>query len=52
MTGTVLMPAMLSAKLFVEAAKVGGFAFTAGLKSAVTSLPERKRTSERWTDRQ
>jgi len=46
------MPAVLSAKLFVEAAKVGGSAFTVGLKSAMSSVvenkdPEKRRRSQR-----
>jgi hypothetical protein len=38
--GDVLMPAVLSTKLFFEAAKVGGSAFAVGLKSAVSSVAE------------
>lgn len=38
--GDILMPAVLSTKLFFEAAKVGGSAFAVGLKSAVSSVAE------------
>lgn len=38
--GDVLMPAVLSTKLFFEAAKVGGSAVAVGLKSAVSSVAE------------
>ena len=48
------MPAVLSAKLFVEAAKVGGSAFTGGLThtlqsamSSVVESPEKRRRSQR-----
>ena len=38
--GDVLMPAVLSAKLLVEAGKVGGSAFAVGMKSAVANVVE------------
>lgn len=46
------MPAVLSAKLLVEAAKVGGSAFAIGMKTAVTAVvesqgPEKRRRSRR-----
>ena len=53
-TGDLLAPAILSGKLLLEAAKVGGGAFAVGLQSATTAIiqsqdPERRRKAVRRT---
>jgi len=50
--GELLMPVMLSTKLLLEAAKLGGSAFAVGLKSAAATVaesqgPEKRRRARR-----
>ena len=45
------MPAVLSAKLFLEAAKVGGGAFSVGMKAALTQVAENQNPEKRRTQR-
>lgn len=46
-TGDLLLPAVLTGKLLMEAAKVGGSAFVVGLTSAAVAVAENKNPENR-----